>query len=90
MEDLIAIPVSEYERLKADEKRMNELRQRQIDDIQREIDDIIRLRQHEKMKESITRVQPLYPCAFDPLIWPISRQILQGNYRINDKTTKLH
>lgn len=60
MEDLIAIPISEYERLKASEKGLDELRQRQIDDIQREIDDI-RLRQHEKMMESITRVQPLFP-----------------------------
>lgn len=31
MEELIAIPVSEYERLKAAEKRLNELRQEQID-----------------------------------------------------------
>ena len=70
MEDLIAIPISEYERLKESEKGLDELRQRQIDDIQREIDDI-RLRQHEKMMESITRVQPLRHCVFDPYFWPI-------------------
>lgn len=31
MEEMIAIPVNEYERLKAAEKRLNELRQEKID-----------------------------------------------------------
>jgi len=68
MEEMIAIPVSEYERLKASEKGLDELRKIQLDNIQREIDDI-RLRQHEKMMESITRVQTL--CALAPYFWEI-------------------
>jgi hypothetical protein len=68
MEELIAIPVGEYERLKASEKGLDELRKIQLDNIQREIDDI-RLRQHEKMMESITRVQTL--CALAPYFWEI-------------------
>jgi hypothetical protein len=63
MEELIAIPVGEYGRLKASEKGLDELKKIQLDNIQREIDDI-RLRQHEKMMESITRVQTL--CALAP------------------------
>ena len=68
MEELIAIPVGEYERLKASEKGLDELKKIQLDNIQREIDDI-RLRQHEKMMESITRVQTL--CALAPYFWEI-------------------
>ena len=68
MEEIIAIPVSEYERLKAAEKGLDELRKIQLDNIQREIDDI-RLRQHEKMMESITRVQTL--CALATYFWEI-------------------
>lgn len=68
MEEMIAIPVSEYERLKASEKGLDELRKIQIDNIQREIDDI-RFRQYEKMMESITRAQTL--CAFGPYFWEI-------------------
>lgn len=55
MEELIAIPVSEYERLKADEKRLNELRQEQIDRASQEIEDIKR-RSHEKMMQSFAAV----------------------------------
>ena len=68
MEEMIAIPVSEYERLKASEKGLDELKKIQLDNIQREIDDI-RLRQHEKMMESLTRVQTL--CALAPYFWEI-------------------
>jgi phage-related protein len=51
MEEMIAIPVSEYERLKAAEKRLNELRQEQINKANQEIEEIKR-RSHEKMMQS--------------------------------------
>ncbi|MBQ9785640.1 MAG: hypothetical protein IJW29_09065 [Clostridia bacterium] len=55
MEEMIAIPVSEYERLKAAEKRLNELRQEQIDKASHEIEEIKR-RSHEKMIHSLAAV----------------------------------
>lgn len=55
MEELIAIPVSEYERLKAAEKLLNELRQEQIDKASQEIEEIKR-RSHEKMMQSFAAV----------------------------------
>lgn len=55
MEEMIAIPVSEYERLKTAEKRLSELRQKQIDKANQEIEDIKR-RSHEKMMQSFAPV----------------------------------
>lgn len=55
MEDMIAIPVSEYKRLKAAEKRLNELRQEQIDKANQEFEDIKR-RSHEKMMQPFAAV----------------------------------
>lgn len=55
MEEMIAIPVSEYERLKAAEKRLNELRQEQIDKANQEIEDIKR-RSLEKMMQPFAAV----------------------------------
>ena len=60
MEEMIAIPVSEYERLKAAEKRLNELRQEQIDRANHEIEDI-KLRSHEKMMQSFAAVPGVPP-----------------------------
>ena len=59
---VIAIPVSEYKRLKAAEKRLNELRQEQIDKDKQEIEEIRRL-SHEKMIQSFATlpgVSPVY------------------------------
>lgn len=55
MEEMIAIPVSEYERLKAAEKRLNELKQEQIDKANQEIEEIKR-RSHEKMMQPFAAV----------------------------------
>lgn len=55
MEEMIAIPVSEYERLKAAEKRLNELRQEQIDKANQEIEETKR-RSHEKMMQYFAAV----------------------------------
>ena len=60
MEDLIAIPISEYEQLKAAEKRLNELRQEQIDKANQEIEEIKR-RSHEKMMQSFAAVSGVSP-----------------------------
>ena len=60
MEDMIAITVSEYERLKAAEKRLNELRQEQIDKVNQEIEEIKR-RSHEKMMQSFAAVPGVPP-----------------------------
>lgn len=62
MEEMIAIPVSEYERLKAAEKRLNELRQEQIDKASQEIEEIKR-RHLEKMIQTIAPV-PDVPHVF--------------------------
>lgn len=59
MEEMIAIPVSEYERLKAAEKRLNELRQEQIDKANREIEETKR-RHLEKMIQSFAPVPPIF------------------------------
>lgn len=61
MEEMIAISVSEYERLKDAEKRLNELRHEQIDKANQEIEEIKR-RSHEKMMLSFAAVPgvPLY------------------------------
>ena len=53
MEEMIAIPVSEYERL-------NELRQEQIDKANQEIEEIKR-RSHEKMMQSFAAVPGVPP-----------------------------
>lgn len=58
MEELIAIPVSEYERLKSAEKRLNELRQEALDKANQEIEEIKR-REYEKMMQSIVYAQGL-------------------------------
>lgn len=52
---MIAIPVSEYERLKAAEKRLNELRQEALDKANQEIEEIKR-RSHEKMMQAFAAV----------------------------------
>ena len=62
MEEMIAIPVSEYERLKAAEKQLNELRQEQIDKANQEIEEIKR-RSHENMMQSFAAV-PGVPFVF--------------------------
>ncbi len=60
MEEMIAIPVSEYKRLKADEKRLNELRQEQIDKANQELEEIKR-RHLEKMIQTIAPVPDVPP-----------------------------
>ncbi len=60
MEEMIAIPVSEYERLKAAEKRLKELRQEQIDKVNQEIEEIKR-RSHEKKLLFFTAVPGVPP-----------------------------
>lgn len=60
MEEMIAIPVSEYERLKAAEKRLNELRQEALDKASQEIEEI-RRRSHEKMMQSFAAVPGVPP-----------------------------
>jgi len=60
MEEMIAIPVSEYERLKDAEKRLNELRQEQIDKASQEIEEIKR-RSLEKMMQSFAAVPGVPP-----------------------------
>ena len=60
MEEMIAIPVSEYKRLKAAEKRLNELRQEQIDKANQELEEIKR-RHLEKMIQTIAPVPGVPP-----------------------------
>ena len=57
MEELIAIPVSEYERLKAVEEGL-QLKHIQLDNVQKEVDEI-RFRRHNKMMKSIAKAQAL-------------------------------
>lgn len=60
MEEMIAIPVSEYERLKAAEKRLNKLRQEALDKANQEIEEI-RRRSHENMIQSFAAVPGFLP-----------------------------
>ena len=60
MEEMIAIPVSEYELLIAAEKRLNEMRQEQIDKANQEIEEI-RRRSHEKKMQSFVAVPGVPP-----------------------------
>lgn len=59
MEEMIAIPVSEYEWLETAEKQLNELRQEVLDKANQEIEEI-RRRSHEKMMQSLAPVPPYF------------------------------